>query len=520
MTRDHHEVERAYQVGPDDVLPPLDALPGVASTSEPDVALLVATYVDTADLALLRSGVTLRRRTGGADAGWHLKVPAGDGRDEVHRPLGTTQRVPASLARLVKGWTRGRPLVRVAVIETRRTTRLLLDEDGQTLAEVADDVVVGTPSDAGPATAWREVEIELVSAGATLLEAADVLLAEHGIVPSTEQRKIGTVLAHRLPRPRPAAPAARDAPARLMLHARLRDLVVDFHGFDSDVRRGVPDGVHQLRVTCRRLRGALATYRPLVQSAAIEQLRNELRWVARTLGDGRDAEVMHELLRDLVGEVPRSLVAGPVRRRVDRSYAARLRAADGHAQAVLTSARYLRLLTRLDGLARGPRWTALAQQPADDVLRALVARDWRRLRRRVDLAIALEDARNDGADGPRSDAPDDAPDEARDEALHDVRKSAKRLRYACETLEPWWGPDAKALRKAAQEVTQVLGDRQDAAVTRRDLRRIAAEATAAGESTFTYGLLHARQEARGIALEREFAEVWERVRHKDLRAWL
>lgn len=497
---DHHEVERAYAVGPDDVLPDWTDLPTVASVTAPETAVLVATYVDTRGLDLVRAGVTLRRRTGGADAGWHLKVPAGDGRDEVHRPLGATDRVPAALARLVTGWARGRALGPVAVIQTHRTTRLLLDDDGATLAEVADDAVLGTPAAGAAASAWREVEVELVDADASLLDDVDALLAEHGIVPSTEQRKIGTVLAHRLGEPDRPGPK-RSKPASRVLQRRLAVLVADLSHYDSDVRRGVPDGVHQLRVTCRRLRAALATYRPLFDEAVTEPLRTELRWVARTLGDGRDAEVMHDLVRGLVAELPRAQVVGPVRRRVDRSYAARLRAAGGRAETVLTSARYLRLMRRLDAVVAAPPWTPLADEPADDVLRELVARDWRRLHRRVALALDVAD------------------DVARDEALHDARKAAKRLRYACEALHPWW-PDAKPLRKAAQEVTQVLGARQDAAVAQRDLRRVAGEATAAGESAFTYGVLHARAEQEAAQHEQEFAEVWEQLRARRLGAWL
>lgn len=503
---EHHEVERAYAIGPDDVLPDLSVLEGVARATEPRTATLVATYVDTDDLSLVRAGVTLRRRTGGDDEGWHLKVPAGDGRDEVRRPLGSAAQVPDELARTVLAWTRGRRLVPVAEIETVRTTHLLLAGDGSTLAEVSDDTVVGTPADGSPSIAWRELEVELVTGTPHLLDAADDLLAAASdIHPSQEQRKIGTVLAGRLatfptdPDPDP------DGPAGPVLHDRLLGLVADLRLRDCDVRRGVHDGVHQLRVTCRRLRGALATYRPLVDRTVTDPVREELRWVARTLGDGRDAEVVHDLLRGLVADLPRSQVHGPVRRRLDRTYADRLRVADRHAQQVLDSPRYRRLLNRLETLVTSPPWTEVADAPADAVLRRRVARDWARLEARVAQVHELE-------------AVGDA--QALDEALHDVRKAAKRLRYACEVLEYGWGKDAKKLRKAAQEVTQVLGDRQDSAVLRADLQRIARVAAAAGESTFTYGVLHAREEALGAQRELEFTGVWERVSRAKLRAWL
>lgn len=500
--REHHEVERAYAVGPEDVLPDLGALAGVARVTSPHTATLVATYLDTDDLSLVRAGVSLRRRTGGADEGWHLKVPAGDGRDEVHRPLGSSEQVPHDLARMAMAWTRGRSLVPVAVIETVRTTTLLLADDGTTLAEVADDAVVGTPCDGTPTSAWRELEVELVDATADLLDAADDLLAAASdIHPSLEQRKIGTVLAGRLaafaarPDPDPAGPAGP------VLLDRLAGQVAELRHRDCDVRRGVDDGVHQLRVTCRRLRGALATYRPLVDRAVTDPVRDELGWLAQSLGDGRDAEVVHDLLLDLVAGLPRNQVHGPVRRRLDRTYADRSRTADEHAQEVLDSPRYLRLLERLEALVVEPPWTEEADQPADDVLRRRVARDWRRLKQRVALVPAPEG-------------------DPRDEALHDVRKAAKRLRYACEVLEPGWGKPARRLRKAVQEITQVLGERQDAAVLRTDLQRIARVATQAGESTFTYGVLHAREEARAEQRDADFADIWDRVGRPKLRAWL
>jgi CHAD domain-containing protein len=476
--KQHHEVERAYALGPDDVLPDFAALGAVASVTEPRTATLVATYLDTDDLALVRAGLTLRRRTGGDDEGWHLKIPAGEGRDELHLPLGAADVVPATLAHTVLGWTRGRELGPVATIETTRTTTGLLAEDGAVLAEVADDTVVGTVTD-GPATAWRELEVELVEAGPDLLAAADDLLAAASdIHPRTEQRKIGTVLAERLAA-FPAAPEPdRDGPAGPVLHARLRDQVAELHRRDCDVRRGVDDGVHQLRVACRRLRGALATYRPLLEREVTDPVRDDLQWLARGLGGARDAEVARARLHGLVDELPADLVVGPVRRRLDEHYAARLGTEGADAGETLASVRYLQLLERLDTLVAAPPWTAVAGDPADDLVDH-VAQDRKRLQARVRAVRKSDPAGSE-------------------EAWHDVRKAAKRLRYAAEVLEPTRGRKAKRVRKAAQEVTRVLGDQQDSTVVRADLLVLAEEATAAGESAFTFGVLHARETARDV----------------------
>jgi hypothetical protein len=56
-------------------------------------------YFDTRDRRLAGAYLTLRRRTGGQEAGWHLLVPgAGSARQEVRLPLGrATVTVPAAL---------------------------------------------------------------------------------------------------------------------------------------------------------------------------------------------------------------------------------------------------------------------------------------------------------------------------------------------------------------------------------------------------------------------------------------
>src|SRR6476469_5259062 len=118
---EHTEVERTYTPGDDSEVPDLRGLDGVARVGGPQTTLLRATYLDTRDLALLRGGVTLRRRTGGEDEGWHAKLPAGTARRELRLPLTDDERPPAALAEAVRGWSRGAALEEVARLETRRT---------------------------------------------------------------------------------------------------------------------------------------------------------------------------------------------------------------------------------------------------------------------------------------------------------------------------------------------------------------------------------------------------------------
>src|SRR3954452_20366949 len=190
MVTVHREVERKYVADDGFELPPLTEL--MAGTDgrrdeeiapvvegEPTRQRLAATYFDTADLRLAAAGLTLRRRTGGDDAGWQLDVPAGTGpRSGVRLPLGpATRAVPEALRNLVWADPRGAPLRPVAESVTDRTVRRLVDATGQVLAEVGDDRVSarrirptdGSGDAAGAATSWREIEVELVGGGTDLL---------------------------------------------------------------------------------------------------------------------------------------------------------------------------------------------------------------------------------------------------------------------------------------------------------------------------------------------------------------
>ena len=103
---------------------------------------LEATYFDTTDLALATAGVTLRRRTGGEDAGWHLKLPRATGRLEIVLPLGRAVRnPPAAMRRVVAGIIRDTELAPVVTIRTDRRVQRLRGKKGDVLAEVADDRV-------------------------------------------------------------------------------------------------------------------------------------------------------------------------------------------------------------------------------------------------------------------------------------------------------------------------------------------------------------------------------------------
>ena len=89
----------------------------------------------------------------------------------------------------------------------------------------------------------------------------------------------------------------------------------------------------------------------------------------------------------------------------------------------------------------------------------------------------------------------------RDAAIHEARKTAKRARYAAEAAIPALGRTAARQAAQAKELQQLLGDHHDSVVARTVLLDLAAKARAAGEDTFTYGVMHQRQACQAATIE-------------------
>jgi len=154
------EIERKYDVDIATPLPVWAAIPGVTEVTSGELRVLDARYFDTADAALSRAGVALRRRTGGPDEGWHVKGPReGDGRLELGWPLGDGEAVPAAVTTAIARWTTA-PLSSLARIQNNRTAYLLTGPAG-VIAEFVDDHVRATDLRQHMQREWREWEMEL-----------------------------------------------------------------------------------------------------------------------------------------------------------------------------------------------------------------------------------------------------------------------------------------------------------------------------------------------------------------------
>src|SRR5258705_4764946 len=313
MSTTADETEIKYEAPPGTTVPRLGKLPSVAGASGPEEQLLEAEYYDTDDMRLIRDGVTLRRRRGGSDQGWHLKLPAGDRtRREIRVPLGRSREVPARLAALVRGYTRGEALRPVAQISTRRQVLTLVDSAGDSLAEIAaDDVSAQTLGEETMISHWAEVEVDLTGGGPRLLQAAEAQLRRDGLRPSARSAKLERALGWPAPHPpaqdesAPDGPAqdgpaqdgpAQDGPARDdrrpaangqarrhqpptsagdIVPAYLRRQAARLASLDPLVRMDEPDSVHQMRVTTRRLRSTLQSFGEGIPRSGTEEILAE-----------------------------------------------------------------------------------------------------------------------------------------------------------------------------------------------------------------------------------------------------
>lgn len=520
------------------------AWPGLSAHAQSEQHLQ-AIYMDTPDLRLLRSGLTLRHRTdrGTGSGTWTLKLPsaatgAGLSRREINWP-GRPGPVPPEISSLVRAYRRTAPLGPVARLVTLRHRTVLCDRFGEAVLEVDDDVV-SVMDGRRLAARFREVEVEVVGlAPEALLDAVVDRLRDAGAVLADGPPKVARALGARAVEPPDVQPVTvrsgssmGDAVRAAIAHGYLRLVAHDLGVRLADD----PEDVHQARVATRRLRSDLRTFRAFLPEGWDVETRTELGWVAEALGRARDADVLLERLQRYVqalepddARAAGALITGLVNER-DQAHEALL--------AVMDSDRYGLLLDRLVDAAQelppmktevlepapagepvdGPDQDAATGQvdtdghaaPATVVLAAEPDRDaparqlapsvvtgpWRHLNRAVQAL------------GPD---PGDA-------ALHEVRIRAKRLRYACEAVAGVAGKPAARMARAAADLQGILGDFHDAIVAEGWIR--SASVTLSVPEALAAGQLIAHERLDAARRRSEWHASWKRLDRRKLRAWM
>ncbi|QGP80169.1 CHAD domain-containing protein [Sphingobium sp. CAP-1] len=156
-----------------------------------------------------------------------------------------------------------------------------------------------------------------------------------------------------------------------------------------------PEALHQARVAVRRLRTALTLFAPLLAKADARAFQAELRWLAHSLGDARDLDVL----------LPRLAPDDPQRPIIEQAQAA------AHRRVLqgLHSARVRMLLIDLVAWLAARPIRRKGAKPAAHFAAARLGKYRRRIARRGKHLARLTD-----------------------EARHAVRKDAKKLRYGAE----------------------------------------------------------------------------------------
>ena len=557
------EIEAKFAVDEATPAPDLTSLDEVARVAETRHQSLSAIYYDTEDLRLTHAKITLRRRTGGNDDGWHIKIPGAEGRTEIRAELGEPidgkYEVPAELLHQVRSVIRNHPLEPIAQVDNNRTELLLVNADDQPVAEFCDDHVTAFSFlPGGSQSSWREWEVELAGElpgskeGSALLRHATSLLISSGARVSSSPSKLKSALGEsinnvELPLSLATSNVEPGSPAAAVVDALKanRDKLVEY---DPRVRRDEWDSVHQMRVATRELRSHLQTFHGIVVGPEIERIESDLKELASMLGVARDAEVVEERWQNLLASEDSDVLDEATREHIAHDMGRAYRRAHRRVIAALDSDQYLALLDALDSFLTDPP-VAGEDTPVDaDSTSASSETEDSAV---VDSASAdLTEEQESAKDHEPKHAKPDEDEEPydldtvmalhlkqaydklvkrhkkavsnwdnteltlheREEYFHDMRKAAKKLRYAAEAAGSATSLKTKSLYKACKQMQSVLGDFQDSVTSRDKLLELAETARRRGEDTFGYGLLYQRERAIGVEALNAYSESFKTIK--------
>lgn len=374
---------------------------------DPEIREQRSIYFDTADHALSKKGFSLRIRRWGKNCIQTIKAdgPSSAGlfaRSEWERSVkGDVPILDYTTPILTLLGDAADTIAPVFEVQAERRT-WIVDEGGTTIELVLDrgEIVAGERQ-----AAICEIELELKNGDpAALFTLARRINAvaplRLGVLTKAER---GYGLIGRLAKAIKANPVAlaNEMTAAQAFQYIVQSCVRQFRLNETLllVARD-PEALHQARVALRRLRSAFSIFKPLVVANSGAALREELRWLGLELGDARNLDVLLE--RSKPGKLH------------DGIRAAREAAYD-RVDAALRSVRVRALMLDL------AEWTVWG-----DWLRASDAEGDRQQPAREFAVHALDRFHRKVKKGGRSVATAD------DAARHELRKDAKKLRYAAE----------------------------------------------------------------------------------------
>jgi len=384
----------------------LDALVGSDLLGEPDKVLdQRSTYFDTADRRLWKEGYTLRIRQVGETRTQTVKATGPSlslfARSEWETPIEGDEPVLDHTSPLLGefgGDVKLEPVFDVVI--ARRLWNVV--ENGSRIEVVLDE---GDAISGDRRSAIREVEIELKEGRPSDLfvfaRKIDAVArfrfsvrskAERGFVLAGAQKTVVKAEPVYLERSMNAVAAFRAIALACVRQFRLNE--------DILLQRRNPEALHQTRVAIRRLRSALSLFKSVLPGDEPERLSQELRWLAAVLGEARNIDVLLAKASDidLVSKL-KTARAATYHDAIDALGSSRVHAL------MLDMINWLECGDYLPG--NGP------VSPDVPSVQDFAARALEKQRKRL---------KRDGSALAKAD----------DEHRHDVRKDAKKLRYAAE----------------------------------------------------------------------------------------
>ena len=460
-TSAHQEIELKLTSKPETLAAAFRAMEGRQTTP----TQIVSTYHDTGDFQLWHKGFTLRLRKDGDHHEITLKNRAkdplrrGEWTSRIQRPVADLSLLPGSAPHGEIGALLTEELLPQFESAVRRRKKVI-GLNG-TSVEVALDV--GEIRAAGHKREVAELEFELMSGRTVdmLRLVRSLLQRRHLSVGSQSKAARGMSLAQGLPPPavRGTKPALNrsdtiaDALAKI-LHITVGQIIGNLASA-TDGRD--PEGVHQLRVSLRRLRSVWTVFAPCLPPAA-KALDAETRRALKILGPARDLDVF---ITESLPPVIQHSGGEPALARLQARAEQHRRAAYDDVRDLIGQASFSRFL--LDLLIAAEDVRPLLSDGTGDIGR--LARKILKKRHKK----AIKAGRNFA--------------ELTYQERHHVRVCVKKLRYACDYFQSLY--PARATRRYLKD----LGRLQDALGYLNDARMIEQISTnlASGDCMATRG---------------------------------
>ncbi|GJL55294.1 MAG: hypothetical protein NPIRA02_24260 [Nitrospirales bacterium] len=434
---------------------------------------------------MTRLGFILRRRVEQGKGTWQLQFPTSNVRHTLEIPHGSTK-LPREMTELLFIFLRGQAPILIAKLRTERLSYEIREQD-RILAEIAIDHIA-LLENRRVRKRFTEMRIRLLAGTHKHLKHLTTQLIAAGAKEASGRPQLCQALD--LKYPEQPHTLNGSAPSGEHVTWQLRQQLDEILRHDPGTRLGQNrEALHQMRVATRRSRAILRAIQPLSNATWNTTIRREIGWLATTLGNVRDFDVLLEKLRHETHAlaVPEQETFTSLIQQLEAQRA------ETHTRMVeaLRSKRYITLLDHLQSSLQHMDILHL-HVPLPD----LAKKEFDKLEKAVDHLPKAYD----------------------DEDLHRLRIRAKRVRYATELATPCSRECTPRLIRQIRKLQDLLGEHQDTVMIEEQLQTFL-RSTQHVRSAFTTGLLVERLRQRRSHARADFPCRWRKVKKRAKALW-